>query len=181
MSDFAKPLSKLTTLAVTAAPAAGQGVALTATGWVPVAARHPGQELYYEEKASATSIGATSEATATTVVAGSSLFYDGKPVLIEFFAPVYNKGTTSITVVLYDDPGTGTAASIGKLVDAATGTNFPLGVLARRLSPTQGFHTYSVRAYVDAGLGGAVNGSSGGSGNRMPAFLRISRAAGGND
>jgi hypothetical protein len=44
----------------------------------------------------------------------------------------------------------------------------------RRLTPSSGSHTYSVRAIVDAGTG-RVQAGAGGVGVNMPAFIRITK------
>lgn len=138
-----------------------------------VAATLADHELDYAELTSNKTITATTEAGANTVLAGASVTYDGStPVIVEFYSELV-RGDTSGTVLyiyLYED-----SASIGRLayIDAAAG-RIPVHV-ARRLTPSSGAHTYTVKAAVASGSG-VVSGGAGGSGNSMPGFLRITRA-----
>jgi hypothetical protein len=87
--------------------------------------------------------------------------------IIEFFAQRVQKGTNATVFVLYDG-----ASSIGLF--GLQGGDSPV-VLRRRLTPSAAAHTYSVRAYVDAGTGTVVAGA-GGIGVNVPGFIRIERA-----
>ena len=65
-----------------------------------------GYELDYVQKTTDTTISATSEATATTVVTANAVSFDGSTrVAIEFFSPYVAPGATggsSIVICLYD-------------------------------------------------------------------------------
>jgi hypothetical protein len=138
----------------------------------------PGHEFDYVEKTSSTSITATSEATADTVVTGSAVTYDGSTaVMVEFFSPSVRPATDavadrSVNVTLYDG-----AASIGiwgqTITPAQNDDNKPFH-LVRRLTPSGAAHTYSVRAYVSGGTG-TISGGTGGVTAAMPAFIRITK------
>lgn len=180
MSNFAQPLRKLTR---GTDPAAGNTLTLTDAVWVPKAARHPGQELSYVEKTSDTTINTTSDATAVTIVTADTVEFDGKPVLIEFFsveAQPPDADAGALVFNLYQD-----GADIGRVWVTRTvaAENGGGGVFAtRRMSPTAGPHTYSIRCWRSAGIpNGLVLGGVGGAGVNMPAYIRITRAAGGND
>lgn len=134
----------------------------------------PWREMVYNEFTDAT-ITATTEATANTVATADSLDTDGKPILIEFCTPRMDRGTNVITLYLYDAANGAAAASIGILAESTLAGASPGGTWKRRLAPTVGRHVYSVRASVDAGTG-AVFGGTGGTGQRVPGFIRISRA-----
>lgn len=129
-------------------------------------------ELAYTEFTAPVSVLATTEAGATAIVAAPSFTADGRPILVEFFAPKITRGTTNIAIVLKED---GTA--IATLTQSGVQNESP-GVLARRFSPTAGAHTYSIAAYVDAGIGGSVTAGAGGAGTIAPGFIRITRATG---
>lgn len=169
MSTFAAPLKKL---ARGTAPAAGNDLTLTNDVWVPAEAKHPGQEIAYTEFTSDVNCTATTEGTANTVVTASTVEFDGKPVLVEFYAYYINKGTTNLSLWLYQD-----GSSIGRIGYSEAGRD--PAFLVKRLSPSRGAHTYSVRGSVDAGTG-TVGAGAGGNGANMPGFIRITRAAGGN-
>jgi hypothetical protein len=135
-------------------------------------------ELDYVEFTSPVNPAATSEATASTVVTGSAVTYDGGTVVtIEFFAVNARPDTSAIgdkiTFCLYQD-----GVSIGQLgviqTTAAQSMNVPVH-LVRRMTPSTGSHTYSIRAFVTTSTG-LVTAGTGGSGNAMPGFIRITRA-----
>lgn len=142
------------------------------------AASAPGYELDYAEATANVTISATSEATATTIVSGAAVTYDGSTVvLIECFVPVIepNSGAAAraIVPVLYDG-----ATSLGFLAQAinqvaANLQDVPL-YAARRLTPSAAAHTYSLRAYATVANASAKCGAAG-AGNYQPAFIRITR------
>jgi len=134
---------------------------LTATGG-------SGGELDYAQITSNANVTATTEATANTIITGASVAYSGSQiVIIEFFADGVQKGSTVIQIVVYDG-----ASSIGR-IGVSTTTSTVYGV--RRITPSNASHTYSIRAFVDAGTG-VIFAGAGGNGNTAPAFLRISAA-----
>lgn len=140
----------------------------------------PGYELDYVEVTSSPTATATSEATASTIITGSAVTYDGSTiVLIEMFCPwVQNPVGVDLFVVLYDGSSSIGKISLGNSPDA---TNFirPNAFNAsRRLTPSAAAHTYSMRAYVTSGTA-TFGCGAGGSGNYMPAFLRITKISGG--
>jgi hypothetical protein len=129
-------------------------------------------EYTYDEFTAPVAVAAATEATATTVVTATAYTFDGAtPVVVEFFAPAAVRGTNRIAFVLYDG-----AASIGILANEPNvqGAEWPVFV-ARRLTPSAAAHTYSVRAFVDAGAG-TVTAGAGGVGNYMPGYIRIRKA-----
>ncbi len=135
-------------------------------------------ELDYVETTSDTNITATTEAGATTVVSGSAITYDGStPVIIEFFsASVEIPATASASIVfcLYDG-----SSSIGLIDQFRHQNSASLSrrsvVGRRRLTPSAASHTYSIRAFMSSAITGIVYGGSGGSGNYVPAYIRITR------
>jgi len=132
----------------------------------------PGHEFDYVEKTSSTSVTATTEATANTVVQGAAVTYDGSTTVeIQFFSPYSQpaSGGHNIVFVLYGDGAT--LGLFGIHTGGASVERVPVS-LRRRLTPSAASHTYSVRAYVDSGTG-TVSGGAGGSGSYMPAFIRI--------
>ncbi len=134
---------------------------------------------YVESTTADTAVTATTEAGATTIVTGNAVAYDGStPVLIEFYAPMIllpSVAGDDFTIVLYDG-----GSSIGKLSVALTPANslgYPGALnVSRRLTPSNASHTYSIRAYGSRN-DGHIYAGAGGSGNRMPLYIRITRAA----
>lgn len=149
----------------------------TAVSWAAPAGSTTGTpyEVDYAEKTSSTSITATTEGGADTIVTGGTVAFDGSTVaIIEFFAP-YITGSSAgatTTLVLYDG-----ASSVGKLgikKGTASAPDYDPVHPIVRITPSNASHTYSVRAYVSTGSG-TVGGAAGGSGNYFPAFIRISK------
>jgi hypothetical protein len=134
--------------------------------------------LAYAENAGNTSVIVTTEATAVSCVSAGAVTFDGvTPVIIEYYCPdISNASAATIEVfmALYDG-----ANSIGWTMDA----NFPAtngyknGPIywRRRLTPSAAAHTYSCRAWVSAAAGVNVQGGAGGSGNRMPQYIKITK------
>lgn len=149
----------------------GQVLAWNGSIWAPGSA---GGEKDYVEKTSNTSITATTEGTANTIVTGASVSYDGSTaVMIEFFAPAINSAGgsgNSIVICLYED-----GSSVGQLGtvfnNGATALQVPV-FTARRRTPSNGSHTYSIRAFVNTGTG-TVSAGAGGSGASFPCYMRI--------
>lgn len=138
----------------------------------------PGYEFSYAEITSDVAITATTEAGANTVVTAGAVTFDGSTaVMIEFYA----SGTTPpsvagdyLAICLYDG-----ATSIGYLaLPQASGVNLPGQPIhaARRITPSNASHTYSIRAFVTANPNGVVNAGNGTIANRTPAFIRITKA-----
>lgn len=161
------------TIAATDVQAAIEEVAAEAGGGVNTGTPF---EVDYVAFTSAVNITATSEATADTVVTAGAESFDGSTLaIIEFFAPMARPAASAnatIDYVLYDG-----ASSIGLIgrqhAAAASSANFAL-YLVHRLTPSNASHTYSIRAFVSTGTG-VVTGGAGGSGNRLPGFIRISK------
>lgn len=149
------------------------GGAATANAW---AAR----ELDYVPITTGVNITATTEATATTIVTGSAVSYDGSTiVMIEFFSPEATPNASDnsfIRFVLYDGSSSIGYFGISFNPKLAGGSSIRMPVkLERRLTPSNASHTYSVRAYVDTGTG-TVAAGAGGTATYVPAFIRITRA-----
>lgn len=103
---------------------------------------------YAEATANAGST-ATTAATAQAIITGNAVTYDGStPVWIEFFAPAFqHTAITTVFFMLYDG-----ATQVGRLFESnsvAANTDKPC-YGKRRLTPTAGAHTYSIRAYAAA-------------------------------
>lgn len=137
-----------------------------------------GSTLAYVEKTSNTSVTATTEGTADTVVTATAITFDGATVaMIEFYAPLVDNpaggASRSQTLVLYEDGAS--IGQIGQVLNTATAVNQTPVHVVRRRTPAAGSRTYSIRAYVSAGTG-TVYGGAGGSGAIMPAFILVVKA-----
>jgi hypothetical protein len=142
----------------------------------------PGHEYEYQEVTSDVTISATAEGSATTIITADAVTFDGvTAVNIEFAARYFGFNGTgnagdSLNVWLFQD-----GSSIGTFANMASGgtstqERWPC-YGHRRLTPSAGSHTYSVRATVtNASRTGIVGGGAGGSGNGTPITLRITKA-----
>lgn len=135
------------------------------------------REVVYTEKTSSTNITATTEGTATTIITASAFNADGSSAyVIEFFCEFLQLAAASNTTKLwlYQD-----GSSIGQIGTHRFGSVPDVDgwsvFVARRLIPSSGSRTYSIRGSVDSGTAIATAGA-GGSGAFMPAFIRITRA-----
>jgi hypothetical protein len=144
------------------------------TKWVETS-RNVKTALGYTELTANTNVTATSEATATTLITSSAFTFDGSTAIeIRTWAASFAGGTNWIVPVLYDGTSIGLFAVAGAFPWNA-GSQQGEVVQSRRIVPTAASHTYSLRAYVDAGTG-SVKAGAGGSGAVMPAYMEIRRA-----
>lgn len=162
---------------LTAVPTPGSPVVLDLTGKLNAQIPVSGAELAYIEMVSNATVSATTEATANQLITDVGRAYDGTPILIEFFCPVVqvtaNTSGNFCIVALYDGSN-----SIGLMGDAGTTANVYLEDefrLSRRMIPTTGVHTYSIRSYRTNANCTAAAGDGSGAGHYMPAYLRITR------
>lgn len=131
-------------------------------------------ELAYAEKTSNTNITATSEAAADTIVTAGAVACDGAMILIiEFGTNAWAQDSTTPVnrLVLFDN-----GASIGTLfqgVSPSTSSGKPGFTVRRRLTPSAGSHTYSVRGWVSSSSTMIVAGDVFSSGRDSPAYIRV--------
>ena len=180
VSGSAGTLNDLTDVVITS-PADGQVLTYDSGGsqWVNEAPTGGGggteMELDYAQITSTANPTATTEGTANTVITGNAVTYDGATtVLVEFFSPYARPDDTTngreLRIYLYED-----GSSIGRMalyIAGQGGGPAPGHIAKRRITPSAGSHTYSIRASVNAGTGTILAGA-GGSGNDMPAYMRI--------
>lgn len=152
-----------------------------AAGTVPTAgastlayAYPPGYEFNYVETTTEVTLTGTSEGTANTVVASGSVAYDGSTIIIvEYFCPrSYSQDSSGNVFLLYED-----STVLGRLglTIAATAASFDVPVLTRRrVTPSSGSHTYTMKAYSTAADGVLYHGS-GGSSAQLPGYIRITK------
>ena len=154
------------------------GAPTESTGWLQLgsAAGGPGTAWDYAQITSNVTVSAASEATATTVVSGSTITYDGTAVIVEFFAPaVYPAPNDLVSFWLYLDGSS--IAHLGLLsATPTTGNGMIIPVTLRYMyTPTAGGHTFSIRASRSA-TNATIYAGAGGQGVYVPAFLRVTKA-----
>jgi len=145
---------------------------------MPATTAVPGGELDYVEKTSNTSITATTEGTANTIVTSNAITFDGAPVIMEFYSQGVQTqlvASSDITILLRDDTAATVLGDIAYHATPAAATNYHPVYVRRRFTPAAGSRTYSIRAFVAGGTG-TVLGGAGGTGNAsMPAFIRFTK------
>jgi hypothetical protein len=117
------------------------------------------------------------EATAVAIFSPPNVTYDGKPVLIEFFAygATIPAGVGTTLVLNLWDANTNLGFWGQVINNAAAALTVPLH-LVRRLTPTAGVHNYNVRAFTPNATAATIFASPGGAaGTPVPAFLRVAR------
>ena len=134
-------------------------------------------EYDYVQITSPVTITGTTDATATAVIDGNAVTYDGSTrIKLEFFA--LGASITSaqeLVVVVYDG-----ATDLGRLAvlvnDSATATHDE-GPLygAMFLTPSAGAHTFHVKAWKTGGTV-SIYAGAGGAGVNLPAWYRITKA-----
>jgi hypothetical protein len=142
------------------------------TVWREARTEVPGTELDYAQiTAAVASIVVTSEGTSQAIITGNSVTYDGLKVLLTFECGGYdNTGSNVGTIVFYRD-----AVVIGQvLIGSSFRGTLPL-VVPCFDTPPAGAHTYKVAVFVAAGSG-TIYAGAGGSGAKLPAFLRVTKA-----
>ena len=136
-----------------------------------------GAQLDYAQiTASVTGVTASTEATAVPLVSGNSVTYDGSKVKVEVYVPAVAAATSLWyyrVLLLRDTTVIGYAAGKSVAADAANGAEFYAAAFD---TPAAGAHTYKASAYVQASTNFSFLAGAGGSGNLLPAFLRVSKA-----
>ena len=137
-------------------------------------------EMDYAQITANANITATVQGSANTLITGNSVAYDGSTVvLVEFFTQGIRTPSPSggfAIINLWED-----GADIGQMVVAQTPAAVQMIVpayAARRITPSNASHTYSIRGWCSATTGTPrIDAGAGGAGTASPAFLRISRVA----
>lgn len=147
------------------------GLGNAAGNWTLVSAAAGAELDYAQITANITGIAVTTEGTASTVIAGNSITYDGTKLRIDaeiFFNTISAAHTT--TFVCFRDA---TAIGQKKFVVAVNGV-----LLAKPTwfdTPSAAAHTYTVKAFVDANTSD-IQAGAGGAGALYPNFLRVTKA-----
>ena len=134
-------------------------------------------ELGYSQITSGVTISSTTAGSGTTIFPDLSFVSDGSPILVELFSPSARpslSANASITVSLYLDGSEHTRGwGVHRTPAGTNGDNKPLH-LSRRITPSAGSHTVSVKAYASTGSG-SFGAGTGTSTTDAPAFLRVSK------
>lgn len=154
------------------------GTLLSTTAQAAIAEASGGKELLYSQITSSVTLTSTVEATSTTVIAGSSITYDGQPVLIEFFTQQFFMpvGASSDTILINLWDGSTNLGYMGQFLSQVPAVNYLMSsTLSRRIVPSAGSHSYSIRGHSSFGTSVIGAGAGGSAGVVAPAFLRITK------
>lgn len=150
----------------------GSGNVVTSTGSGAIAAKPPGYRLDYAQITSGPTISGTTEGAANAVITGNAVTYDGTQVLVEVFIPGSVEGTGSLIGVILRD-----STVLGQFRINESSANQRGAVVALVYdTPSAASHTYKVQAFTSGGGSGQVLAGAGGSGNTLPAFLKVTKA-----
>ena len=145
-------------------------------GWQTpaVAPTAPGTQLDYAQiTAQPAAVTASTEATAVAIITGNLVTYDGTRVKIEFYAPGLDAtANANLNIVLLRDS---TVIGYGQAAVSATGFYYTIDAFTFD-TPPAGAHTYSVSAFRGGGGNPIIHAGPGGSGNVLPAYLRVTKA-----
>lgn len=153
-----------------AIPAAGQVIGRSGSDLGAV--YPPGYEIDYVTRTSDLSVTATSEATAATVIASTSLSYDGTPVIVTCYAAYVAAGLSGTIVHdLYVD-----STIIGRIAqhtNASASVQFVVPMMtATTYTPSAGTRTFTWKAWRGT-ADGVIKAASGGTGAYQAAYIRI--------
>lgn len=148
------------------------------TGWEAFGAAvgGAGTEWDYAQYTANVSVTATSEGSATSVVGGNSVYYDGTKLRLEFSSSGYkltNGTEASMSLVFLRD-----TTVLGQMIcdlDHNNDDGSPLHCVTYD-TPPAGTHTYAVKAFLSASGTTLIKAGTGGSGNLLPGYLRVTKA-----
>lgn len=144
-------------------------------GYLSRGVENPGLELAYTEFTSDVTIAATVEASATTIVTAASLDLDGQAINVEFYCPRLDVPDAADDVLLTLWDGSTDLGRIGWAIMTGGDLSVPVKC-ERKITPTVGQHTYSIRGWHVGATNATAKAGSGGTGSLLPGFIRISRA-----
>lgn len=149
------------------------GQALQVAGGLPAWAYPPGFVLDYVPRVTDFSVTATTAATATTLITGNPVTYDGATqVMIECGSPEIAILTATAEVLLVLWEGATNLCALGTVGQAITTTLSCYGAVV--FTPTAGVHTYTIKAWkTTAGSNVTIRGNAVTSGQYAPAWYRI--------
>lgn len=135
----------------------------------------PGYQFDRASISTAASITATAWGSATTVITGNSVTYDGSTeVIIEFFSPTVVESVSNVGVFIGFFDGATQLGAGGAQQTNSTSGEMPF-YLRRFWTPSAAAHTITVKGIVGSGTGTVQAGDGTGS-NFVNAYLRITKA-----
>lgn len=131
-----------------------------------------GAEMAYNQITVPVTGTATDPAATDLVIAGTTLTYDGGPVIAEFSTPLvqHSVAGTFVWIALFDG-STMLGRMVGVHAPVAGGGGPAQGRM--KVTPSAGSHTFSARVYSSAAGTATIWAHPGGVNVYVPAFLRI--------
>lgn len=138
-----------------------------------------GAEIGYDQITANVSITGTTSASPTTVITSSSYYFDGTLVVCQFFSPDVRSPSAAAAnqtqIGLYESGSIICDIAVVKTPAAAL-LEVPVSSEIR-FTPSAGFHTYVIAAWVTNTTGTPlVAAGNGSAGSFPPAFLRFTKA-----
>jgi hypothetical protein len=160
--------------------ASDTGAAFRSDGANWIGPINPGAQIDYAQiTADVTSITATTEGTANTIVASNSVTYDGSKVQVEAHIDGVTdvggsaSGSWNMIFVLFRD-----ATALGQSIGSAMPLNGGTPTVSAKIldTPAAGAHTYTLKAFVTGTANYTVKAGTGGAGNFAPTYIRVTKA-----
>jgi hypothetical protein len=141
--------------------------------WTPGTPPAQGAELVYVEGTAAIVINTVTQAAITIVTAGALTLDGSTPIWVEFFAPQATlSGAASQGIQFWLWDGSTSLGVVAQVVGASAVGGPVIG--RRKLTPSAGSHTYSIRANSLAAGSNSV-GAGTGPGGYVPLYIRATR------
>ena len=144
--------------------------------WGNAALNLAGDELAYAESSADVVVPVVAQASAATVITAPAITLDGATdIIVEYYTPQLTTAIQGAVAICNLWDGSTDIGNLGQTQhpgSTAVGFSLPF-YLRRRLRPSAGTHTYSIRGWAQVGAWSAV-GQPGGA-NRQPMWIRVSR------
>ena len=140
----------------------------------------PGHQFDYVEFTSNVSVTATVEASADTIVAGTSQTYAAGDYWVEFFSHQVTPNPTAgayLILSLWD--GATELGDIGITQNATGATTVPIGgpqVCKRKVTLTAATHQLIIKGHTSGGQPANVQAGAGGVATRLPGYILVTKA-----
>lgn len=137
----------------------------------------PGYEFGYDQITSTVNITGTSSAAATTIITCAAHWFDGQPVLCEFFCGGLVADATVgdfLAACLFEG-----STNLGDLLfmrrAQTAATDYQASNGSFRFTPTAGMHTYLIKCYVSANNNASAQAGAAGSDILVPTYVRFTK------
>jgi hypothetical protein len=135
----------------------------------------PGYEFGYDQITSGVNITGTSAGSPTTIITCAAHWFDGQPVMCEFFTvgAIADATTGDFLGVALWEGSTDLATIVFQRRAQTVTTDYQAISANYRFTPTAGMHTYLIRAYVSANNNASISAGAAGVNTAAPAYVRF--------